>query len=972
MKQTPDRWEKIEQLYHAALKRPERERASFLQQVCTGDDALRREVESLLAQPSHAGQFLETPAAEMAARKLAENQERSLVGHQLGSFKVLSLLGAGGMGEVYEAQDTKLGRRVAIKILPWAFAHDPDRMSRFQREAKLLAAMNHPNIATIYGLEESGGVHYLVMELVAGQTLAERIRKGVVPPEESLRIAGQIAEALEAAHERGVIHRDLKPANVKVTPEGRVKVLDFGLAKAFTVDSGQDLSQGPTLSEEGRILGTPAYMSPEQARGRPVDKRTDIWAFGCVLYEILTGSKAFVGDTMPDSIAAILGREPVWHEIPETVPVNIRRLLRRCLEKDSRRRLRDIGDAVIELNDAVTEPEVAPSIAPAADQSRSRKRWVWSLAAVLTLSGVVAILVLGRGRVLRVWPGSNTAPTFTRITRLTSGPALEYGPAISPDGKWVAYLSNVRGPVDLWVKFVTGGEAINLTATASIELPSRIDIGGLTISPDGATIAFDAGSTKGTPANLFDTWVIPAPLGGVPRKLIQRGRSLRWSPDGKQIAYIRAGASAGDALLVAGADGSNPHEIVPTHGGMHVHWPAWSRDGRYLYFIYTITTSNSEPSSIYRVSAAGGPVEPVVLSERRAVFPSPTPDGRGLVFAANPLTSDLGLWWKSLNDPRAKPQPLANGVGEYAEPSFSADGRKMIATLIDFRQDLVALPTGPNGGTDVVRPLTDGYGGDLDPTLSPQGDRLLFSSARSGNRNLWIARPDGSNARPLTFGAAIDERPSFSPDGRRVAFVSGRNGERGIWVMNADGGEARQVVKAQVLDSVSWSPDGKELVYSTPAGDAPGLSIVNVSDSSVRRLPTPGPSTSPVWSPRSGVIAYVEARRGSPDTPSSSRVAFINAKGESVRTDSPQSPNVLNGFLVWSPDSRQLAAVVDPGATPGAVWTINFDGREPWKKLIEFPAGTRLRGAAWSPDGKSLIVGQIHRTSDIVLFERPE
>src|ERR1700693_4900915 len=289
-------------------------------------------------------------------------------GTRLGSYEVVAQIGAGGMGEVYQALDTKLGRDVAIKVLPEAFGHDPERLARFQREAKMLAALNHPNIATIYGLEQSGGTNYLVMELVSGETLADRVkREGGVPIEEALKIAVQIAEALEAAHEKGIIHRDLKPANVKVTPEGKVKVLDFGLAKAFAGDAAsEDPSNSPTLSRaatmQGVILGTAAYMSPEQARGKAVDKRTDIWAFGCVLYELLTTKQAFRGETLTDTLAAVLEREPDWQALPTSTPARVRDLLRRCLQKDSQRRLRDFGDSRIEIEEALAPPLALPAV----------------------------------------------------------------------------------------------------------------------------------------------------------------------------------------------------------------------------------------------------------------------------------------------------------------------------------------------------------------------------------------------------------------------------------------------------------------------------------------------------------------------------------------------------------------------------------------------------------------------------------
>src|SRR5258708_5289971 len=287
-----------------------------------------------------------------------------VAGTKLGSYEVLAQIGAGGMGEVYLAHDTKLGRDVAIKVLPEAFAHDPSRMLRFQREAKMLASLNHPNIATIHGLEQSGGTSCLVMELVSGETLAERVKAGPLPIEEALKIAVQIAEALEAAHEKNIIHRDLKPANVKVTPEGKVKVLDFGLAKAFEGDAANDdPSNSPTLSRaatmQGVILGTAAYMSPEQARGKTCDKRTDIWAFGCVLYELLTGKPTFHGEDVTDILAAVVRAEPDWQALPAATPLKVRDLLRRCLQKDKNLRFRDAGDARIEIHEALTAPPTA-------------------------------------------------------------------------------------------------------------------------------------------------------------------------------------------------------------------------------------------------------------------------------------------------------------------------------------------------------------------------------------------------------------------------------------------------------------------------------------------------------------------------------------------------------------------------------------------------------------------------------------
>jgi serine/threonine protein kinase len=352
-------------------------------------------------------------------------------GTHFGSYEIVAPIGAGGMGEVYKAHDTKLGRDVAIKVLPEAFAQDAARLARFQREAKMLAALSHPNIATIYGLEQSNGASYLVMELVSGETLADRVkREGALPVEEALKIAVQIAEALEAAHEKGIIHRDLKPANVKVTPESKVKVLDFGLAKAYAGDGAtEDLSNSPTLSMaatmHGVILGTAAYMSPEQARGKTVDKRADIWAFGCVLYELLTGKQAFNGDDVTDILAAVVRAEPYWQALPAATPMQVRALLRRSLQKDKTLRLRDAGDARIEIHEAVTAP---PTAEPVGAQRKNREREAWAAAAALALIAIASTV----GFVLR-------APKPPQPVRLSAeiGSKVESKLSIS-SGEWTS------------------------------------------------------------------------------------------------------------------------------------------------------------------------------------------------------------------------------------------------------------------------------------------------------------------------------------------------------------------------------------------------------------------------------------------------------------------------------------------------------------------------------------------------------
>src|SRR5437667_8126683 len=352
----------------------------------------------MLAQPAPAEAFLAEPAVALAAQ-LVSDPGRSMLTGRIGVYQIQAFLGAGGMGEVYRARDTKLGRDVAIKILPLIFTSDPERLARFEREARMLASLNHPHIGAIYGFEESDGVRALVLELVEGFTLADRLAKSSIPLNESLGIAKQIADALDAAHERGIVHRDLKPANIKITPDGTVKVLDFGLAKAAAGDSaGPESSQSPTVTagrtSEGVILGTAAYMSPEQARGHAVDKRTDIWAFGCILYEMLTGRAAFARDTVTDTLAAIVEREPNWTALPAATPASVTRLLRRCLEKDAKQRLHDIADARIELGDAFADR--AASLVPAPVVAQRATRMAWVVAALAIVGAILVAVPLGR------------------------------------------------------------------------------------------------------------------------------------------------------------------------------------------------------------------------------------------------------------------------------------------------------------------------------------------------------------------------------------------------------------------------------------------------------------------------------------------------------------------------------------------------------------------------------------------------
>jgi len=544
---TPERWKQIEKIYHAAREGEPKERSALLNQACAGDAALRQEVESLLALERPAESFMER--MEATVQGIAEDRVSSMVGWQIGPYKILSLLGAGGMGQVYRARDYKLKRDVAVKVLPELVAKDANRMARFQREAQVLASLNHPNIAAIYGLEESNDVRALVMELVEGSTLADRIAQAPIPLDEALPIARQMAEAMEYAHEKGIIHRDLKPANVKLTPEGVAKVLDFGLAKGLEGGTTTgDLENSPTLmgpaTASGVILGTAAYMAPEQARGRAVDRRADIWSFGVVFYEILTGKRLFGGETVGDTLAAVLKMEPDWNALPPDVPLMIRRLLRRCLEPDLKKRLQAIGEARITIEECLSTPAGrAEAEVIGLKPAGGRKWWVVGSIGAILLAITLAGWLLHRSDFF--WQNPLAGARFGRFTDFEGS---ELDAAISSDGKFVAFLSDRDGPFDILMSQVGSGEFMNLTKgrlQTLNELTRSVGFSG-----DGANVCLTVARRDPSGKSVNDTiWLVPTMGGGTPHQFLENAVTAVWSPDGSQIVYHEP--SPGDPIFVA-------------------------------------------------------------------------------------------------------------------------------------------------------------------------------------------------------------------------------------------------------------------------------------------------------------------------------------------------------------------------------------------------------------------------------------
>ena len=885
-------------------------------------------------------------------------------GSRFGPYEVKGVLGSGGMGEVYLARDERLGRPVALKVLPAGLTSDPNRLRRFEQEARTSGLLNHPNIVTVFDVGTAEGQPYLVCELLEGETLRTRLTRGPVAPRDAISVAMQAARGLAAAHAKGVVHRDLKPENLFLTRDGTVKLLDFGIAKLVQPESGShDAQETLEVTSAGVVMGTVAYMSPEQVAGGTVDHRSDVFSFGAVLYEMLTGIRPFVAETSAETMTAILRHEPEpLASVAPAVPPALDRIATHCLEKSPDNRFQTARDLAFAL-ETLTEARPTTAAQPVSAASVPRPRAGWRRFAALV--GLVLAVAAGFALAWAVVRPSNrtTAPTFTRVTRLIATDASETAPVLSPDGKWIAYLADSDGRADVCVRFLSGGQTVNLTAGVSdIMVAPRRDIGGLDISPDGSLIVFDGGPPAAV-ASQQSSYVVPAPLGGTPRKLVNRGLAVRWSPDGQRITYLVPGGSLGDSIWVADATGERSTELLPVSGGIHAHWPTWSADGRYVFFHRGVNSSGREPTEVWRVPVSGGPAERVIATSRRAVFPCPSADGRGLLYSSNPNSVELSLWWKPTGQ---DPVRITTGVGEYAEARLSSDGRSMVATAYTLRQSLATVSV--EGEAAIIAPLTPAAMGDIDPVLSPRGDRLVFSSVRGGDRNIWTARPDGTDPRSITAGTAIDERPSWSPDGTRIAFVSSRGGQRSLWVIDADGGIPRHICNAQVLDTVTWSPDGSALVYAAPSGRVQSLFTVPASGGVPRRIPTPTGATAPSWSPSRDVIAYIAPELADRPTPTRAKVAFVTATGQVPYPPLIDGPSLANGSVAWSPDGRTLAGIMDSGGAAANVWVIPLDG--PARRLAQLSTDKRPRGVTWAPDGKRLIIGLVERSADIVLFDQ--
>ncbi|HEY1302092.1 MAG TPA: protein kinase [Vicinamibacterales bacterium] len=821
-------------------------------------------------------------------------------GSRLGPYEVVSPLGRGGMGEVWRARDTKLNRDVALKILPEAFSLDADRLTRFKREAQVLASLNNPHIGAIYGFEDSDGIHALVLELVDGPTLADRIREAPVPIDEALGIARQIADALEYAHERGIVHRDLKPANVKVAGDDTVKILDFGLAKALASDlSAEDIADSPTITqmatEAGVLLGTAAYMSPEQARAKRVDRRADIWAFGCVLYEMLTGKMAFRGDSVTDTLAAVLKNEPDWSRLPPATPQHIRVLVRRCLQKDARQRLQAMGDARIALDEVLSGAPEGVSSAGVSPAPWWRRTLRWSIAggAVIAALAFLSVLVITLNAPSRV-SGPLNSEQITFSADRKDGPILTDGTRV--------YFQSQGHPVEM---SVNGGPMA----------PLRASVSGLTmldISPDASemlALKRDLNDDN----NRGSLWSVPV-LGGSPRMLgNQTAQRAHWSPDGRSLVYADV-----NSVFVSRGDGANLRKIWDAPGPTDL--PYFSPDSSRVR-----VTVRSNPVRIWELNVDGGSPHPLDLDWPEDADMSAgqwTPDGKHFVFIshrdgpANIYELIPPRWFEFWQKPYAA--RLTGGGIDVLAVAPSHDG----AGLFTVGQVAQGAMQGFDPEQKRFVPFLGGFAASAF-VISP--DKKWMAYVDYPLHHLWRSKLDGSEKLRLTnFPSTM---PRWSPDSKRVVFSDWWASVMQLYVISADGGTAEKLIPNPNREVwPAWWPDGRSIAFNDfpVSGQLRAIKLLDLATRKISVMPGSEGSIMPTWSPDG---EYMVAEANNP-------LRLVLYSAQSGTWKDLKTFGAYYSNWVWSGDSKSLYIVIqdrEAGAEAGVYRLAIADGA--WNRI---------------------------------------
>jgi serine/threonine protein kinase len=1023
-----DRWQQIKEIFHSALDRAPEERSAYLVRACEDDESIRREVESLIAAHENESDFLDSPAYVVAAGLLTDEDSELKTGQMVGQYEIISLLGMGGMGEVYLAQDGKLKRKVALKLLPASYTKDADRLRRFEQEARAASALNHPNIITIYEIGEANGTHFIATEFIEGETLRQRAAQESLGLDETLHITIQIADALAAAHKAGIIHRDIKPENIMIRPDGYVKVLDFGLAKLAERSSSPAVStEAVTRARErttpGLVMGTVNYMSPEQARGLGVDERTDIWSMGVVLYEMLAGSAPFKGETPTDVTVSILEREQVsLAALLEGIPAELDWIVKKTLKKDRDERYQTIKEMLGDLRDIKQELEFEARLGRIAAPDRtgvereiSAQRRVESAATLITnrsaviptneiaearlkpidlpvdkrsqrripiiAAGAAALILAVIGIALyKFFFQSKKAAPFqaTNILRLTNhGKATSA--AISPDGKYLVYVLSDASKQSLWLRQISAANDTQIVP------PAPVGFFGLTFTRDGNDLYYvvktnDAGTLYRIPV-----------LGGTPVKLLEGiDCPVSFSPDGKRMTYVRGDyPNRGESgLFIANSDGSNVKQLAARKlpelfFPIFFTGPSWSPDGRLI--ASAVTNAKSE-GRVIAFDVQDG-TEQVLTSQ---AWPQVTrvewlPDMSGLLMTARDQGSTVPQIWQ-LSYPDGETKKVTNDLSAYRAISLTADASKLVTIQVSGLINMWIMEGGsaesavklPSGGQQQQQALSGeavnatqlsigniGYlGGNEGISWTPDGQIVFITSA--GKRgDIWIVSPDGSKRKQLTFDAGNNTSPVVSPDGRFIVFTSDRSGTRNVWRINIDGSNAQRLTDSFAEFLPTISPDGQWVIYSSlNSGKITLWKVPLAGGAPVEIINREG--INPAVSPDGKQIAYLFSESASRDAPPN-RIAVIPFEGgEPVKTfEIPQGLAGAKTILYWSADGRSLLyTVIDNNVSN--IWSQPLDGAKP-VQLTNFKEHI-ITAFGWSRDGRQLACSRGILIRDAVLI----
>ena len=827
---------------------------------------------------------------------------RLAVGSRLGVYEILGWLGGGGMGEVYLATDTRLRRQVALKTLQSSVAHDPERRERFEREAQAAARLTHPHIVTLYSIEELDGVLFLTMEYVDGAPLDQILTPGGLPFERILGLALALADALAAAHQRGIVHRDLKPGNILVSADGRLKVLDFGLAKLKGLEvaaAAETRTDTAPLTAKGRIVGTAAYMSPEQAEGRNVDHRTDIFSVGIILFELATGRRPFKGDTSVAVLASILrDAAPAVNDLNPGLPDAFARVVRRCLAKDPAKRYQtavDLRNDIDELHHEV------------AGRRRGARRWLAGVGVAAVLAAIAGAALVPR------WfeRGQRQAPAAVdaTFTQLTSQSELEQFPSLSPDGRWVVFVGNASGNWDIYLQGVGGHVPINLTrdSPAADTEPA--------FSPDGDLIAFRSERGNG---GIF----VMGRTGESVRRVADSGYNPSWSPDGAALVVATQNVVTepvgvgGSEIWIVSLTSGQKRRLSGANGGQ----PHWSPNGhRIAYWTNRAPDRPGGQRDVWTIPAGGG--EPRSVTDDAAVDWNPvwSPDGQHLYFVSNRGGSN-NVWRVPVDErtgeARGAPEPITTPSPFSVHLTFARDGTRLAYSSVIEKwnvQKAAFDPLSERAGEPVW--ITRGSTIWTRPTPSPDGAWVAFQSG-VGQEDIHVIRPDGTSLRRLTDDRAFDRRPAWSPDGRRVAFTSNRGGEFQIWVVGADGSDLRPLTAAkESLSAPVWSPDGSRMAVTAGEVDRARVLIFDPDKPWADQTPD-------VLPPLSGEDPRFAAWSWSPDGRNLAGQRYLRTPQElSVHDRHPGARQIAQsggGIVTYSLASRSYTRFTDHGEYP--VW----------------------------------------------------